>query len=386
MEQFSSNQPTIEQPVTPPTSSIFRTRFWFTIIGTVLVTALVWTGIWWWYRENVAPLELSPTPTVSQDETSSWKTYRNDQYGFEFRYPSHWGKADNTGSGYDNSNPYLLIWAGAVSRSQCQDLGCPPKPGDRDEFTKGDTFQGAPPLNPWFEILRVHGDTWISIQVTDVNKNCSSETDCQQYLSLASLDGKTRVDNPNYQTYNDFIELISTFKFTNSADTSTWKTYRNDQYGFEFRYPEGFVLEGPGLEFQIGITSFEWNRDSYGFPYIKYPQENRFYLEINQYLNREKMSINDWINNSNLSPYESPEGVQVINVYKQMNGNLMSEKSVFDDGLQRRVRYATNSGSIELIYTYFRSGDYIYQFVSHSTDSDNLNIYNQILSTFKSTK
>lgn len=32
--------------------------------------------------------------------------------------------------------------------------------------------------------------------------------------------------------------VISTFKFTNTnLETSDWKTYRNDEYGFEFRYP-----------------------------------------------------------------------------------------------------------------------------------------------------
>ena len=158
---------------------------------------------------------VSPTPTTPS-ETANWGTYKNTTYGFEFNYNPKWNIAKiNTGSGYNASEPFVLLWAGTVSDAPCQDLGCSPKSGDRDELTKGDTFEGAPPLNPWFKILRVRGNKWVSIQVTDLNKNCASETVCQQYLSVVPITQKLKVNNADYQTYNDFIELLSTFKFSN---------------------------------------------------------------------------------------------------------------------------------------------------------------------------
>ncbi len=33
-----------------------------------------------------------PSPIVSQDKTAGWKTYRNDQYGFELKHPADWAE------------------------------------------------------------------------------------------------------------------------------------------------------------------------------------------------------------------------------------------------------------------------------------------------------
>ena len=33
---------------------------------------------------------VSSTPTVTPDPTANWQIYRNDEFGFEFRYPKNW--------------------------------------------------------------------------------------------------------------------------------------------------------------------------------------------------------------------------------------------------------------------------------------------------------
>ena len=33
---------------------------------------------------------VSPTPTATPDPTADWKTYRNEEYGFEVKYPNEW--------------------------------------------------------------------------------------------------------------------------------------------------------------------------------------------------------------------------------------------------------------------------------------------------------
>ncbi len=74
-----------------------------------IVAFLILAGVAVWQRERtmpqVQPLQPSPSqarpeptprpttaPTVqpSSDPTANWKTYRNDKYGFEIKYPTGW--------------------------------------------------------------------------------------------------------------------------------------------------------------------------------------------------------------------------------------------------------------------------------------------------------
>ncbi len=159
------------------------------------------------------PVTQNTIPAPAPTQISEWETYTT--YGFEFQYNPKWRVSEvNTSSASNDSQPFLLVWAGTVSDKPCQDLGCPPKSGDREVFEKGDTTPGGIPIYPFYKVLKVRGTQWVSVQVTDVNKSCATQSICQKYLATVPLDTKEKVSGPDYQTYNDFIDLISTFKFT----------------------------------------------------------------------------------------------------------------------------------------------------------------------------
>lgn len=74
----------------------------FVLIGVLLVSGLAG---WIYYmglkinkvNDPVIPVKipyLSPSPTVSLDETSSWKTYQGANYNLSFRYPQNWSLND----------------------------------------------------------------------------------------------------------------------------------------------------------------------------------------------------------------------------------------------------------------------------------------------------
>lgn len=88
--QFENNV----KPNNPETKPAKSHKFLITLFVLFLASA----AFVWWYIYNL-PLGLeSETFATQTSEFSDWKTYRNEEYGFEFRYPTNWfihGTKDN---------------------------------------------------------------------------------------------------------------------------------------------------------------------------------------------------------------------------------------------------------------------------------------------------
>src|SRR3989344_3791543 len=57
----------------------------------VMVAALVYVVL---TQKNLSTVVENESQSSSSDETADWKTYRNEEYGFEFRYPEEWTLMD----------------------------------------------------------------------------------------------------------------------------------------------------------------------------------------------------------------------------------------------------------------------------------------------------
>lgn len=89
--------------------NIKKQVIWFCVGLTVLIVAGV---VCWYIKPYDSPSVLTPTattstatttvvttPPASTATTSGFKTYRNEEWGFEFEYPEGWKVAENV---YDN--------------------------------------------------------------------------------------------------------------------------------------------------------------------------------------------------------------------------------------------------------------------------------------------
>jgi len=96
--QSMEPQPTlpIQSPPILPTHSHKRLKIILSVFALLLMTIVfillyrIFTApIYDFYTDSPPPIpQKSPSPTL--DETTEWKTYRNDEYGFEFQYPDTW--------------------------------------------------------------------------------------------------------------------------------------------------------------------------------------------------------------------------------------------------------------------------------------------------------
>ena len=241
------------------------TNNWFNknkylILGIVFLTVVIAAAVSVIYYLQVKNIYIDTTPIVHRDPTKDWKTYTNTGYGFEFKYPKEWVLKDNT-------NPDDCTSSDCIKQNPSYDI----KVSFINEMIFSSTYCSANPS----DIPRCEGgiDWGINGDEAFVMKG---KTGGQGIIELW-------LPNVTEDRKGVFRQVISTLKFIESdivycggigipwvkcpttgyicelegsypdaktickkqVETSTWKTYTNKQFGFEFKYPAGdFKKEG----------------------------------------------------------------------------------------------------------------------------------------------
>jgi len=236
---------------------------------------------------------------VRTDQTADWKTYRNEEYGFEIKYPK-------TLIGEIHNRPDTIFAIRGEGHYMELTLSVEKSDKSLDEAYK-DTWTYK--LDPGAVMGVYREDVGnMPIQVTQYcifgHKNLQ---DCYNSLngdkSSVSFQKILKKDNTififtfigNYE--NNFVPVITTFKFVEPGteaseplaktritvpkfDFSEWRIYQNDNYGFEFRYPR----------FDFGPSSHGTGTNAKGtFDSVYF---DNFYVTIGK--NPDNLSLRDW--------------------------------------------------------------------------------------------
>jgi hypothetical protein len=227
------------------------------------------------------------------DETSDWKTYSNDTYGFSFKYPKEWestkkeetiekslGESSNDlllkvsfydpnmKAKIDCANNEFQKWSSATpTQTECQPILSALTSEEKTKYTGPRS-----PENVYARVYKNPAGKSLSDWLTSTFKKPNTELENYSigeeielggekgYFSsigcCASVDRNYVIEANGYiislgsnyfessikdtEMPVNFAKVAETFKIIDL--TASWKTYTNDAYGFSFKYPREYTL------------------------------------------------------------------------------------------------------------------------------------------------
>jgi len=221
-------------------------------------------------KQMIRPIELIVIPrteNIKEADTSDWQTYRNEAYGFEFSYPK-----DHTAYADINPKEEILIPATPIS--------------DYVAVADDESFLfccEAEVLSISIERGQIDARDWL-------DQNLSRYTDEDEIKSIEEVTfaGQNAVEMIaggniastykllviqrgdfliviNQNSESQFLgEIVSTFRFIESLDTSGWQTYKDEEsfiitdngntrtlsskFGIEVTFPSNWIVMDDHME------------------------------------------------------------------------------------------------------------------------------------------
>ena len=214
----------------------------------------------WHHQKSVNGRCVDEVGDSCGDITSDWKTYKNDVYGFELKYPRFY---KITGPG---TNPQeLQVTFGDLDSEYIGDISinvskntANESPADyfkrlkskasADFASKCSTCANLDKVAKTYDCLADNP----SVLKIPAHDGFFCKGDSEKGINVLYIFNGDYIykflnfseSNPDYRTY---AQMMLTLKFTKVGETNAasddWKTYEDKAYGFEIKYPNGCTLD-----------------------------------------------------------------------------------------------------------------------------------------------
>lgn len=376
-------QQSVLEPVSNSENSSSLHSKWLKV-GVVVVVALLLLGGAYVLNKNNSGKPTSTSVTVkltpTTDPTATWKTYNSSAQEMSFKYPPTL-KFDNP-----EIESFTNAEVGLIGGTPNNVIGS--VVGGPNLYVNIWTLEEA---NKWSVLSQVPNDGK-KITVDGIEE--------PYYIGGAPTTGTEMIIGPfqrgsliyqimytgfkesvNKDIPAEFMQIISTFKFTNPATatptpnpTANWKTYSNSQYGFSFKYNSSYLKEGSGSI--SGPSSPTEPLVTFGHidPQAAGTDRNFDGFSITIVRDTSNLSFNQYIDNEIAVFQKDSRGISVENRNNFSLGNLTGGAYLKDTNYD-----------INMYYFPFPDNKNFIVFGQTSVNSNFNNQFNQILSTFKFT-
>ncbi|MCX6741495.1 MAG: hypothetical protein NTY61_03810, partial [Candidatus Parcubacteria bacterium] len=303
-----------------------------------------------------------------QTQTAGWKTYNG--YEISFKYPESMGDpsvnqlSTRTEIGFGH-----MAVSFSIGMYYDQNLG---RAKTFDEVVR-DAENNPNAVNLLKQNIVVDGKNGVKISYTD---KITGGGTIEIYVPTGDAHGNILMayeysrGAENEGLTAGIEEIFSTFKFTTPADqTAGWKTYANNTYGFEFKYPGDFQT------FAYGKAA-QWNVD------VIDPSHN-ISINLTIDMSRSYENIQDYISQLDQAWQKSGQKYNTIDGGKVLiNGYDTVEQQTPIGGIVPGTLVITSFMKNNNAWSFTIAPGYANKVGINETDID---LYHQILSTFKFT-